>query len=179
MCFTKRLSTSRLRLSLHGHAGPVYDVAYGPDGNRIATAGGDKTVRIWDGKTGDELLVLEHPTEVGKVIFSPNGMQLASSAGDGLVRLWEVSSAKETIIIRGARKPAAPDPRIVDISFSPDGTLLATVDRSQGDLRLWDPSSGSELFTVSDPDWLNVALVLISFQIGLLLVPMECNSRLI
>ena len=151
------LSASRVRLTLEGHTSPVYDVAYSPDGNRIATAGGDKTVRIWDGKTGDELLVLEHPIEVGKVIFSPDGMQLATSAGDGLVRLWDVASAKELIILRGARKPVAPDPRIVDISFSPEGTLLATVDRGEGHLRLWDPSSGIELFTLSDPDWLNVA----------------------
>ncbi|MDX1639933.1 MAG: NAD(P)-binding domain-containing protein, partial [Balneolaceae bacterium] len=49
-------------------AGEDFYVAYSPDGKRIASAGGDRTVRIWDAGTGDELLALIHPADVGRVL---------------------------------------------------------------------------------------------------------------
>jgi WD40 repeat protein len=151
------ISASRLRLSLQGHAGPVYDVAYSPDGNRIASASGDGTAKIWDAYTGDELLSLRHPAEVGKVIFSPDGTQVATGAGDGMVRLWEVESGREQVSITIVEDPIPQDPRILYIAFSPDGSLLATLGRGDGQVKVWNPASGSELFTFSDPDWLEVA----------------------
>ncbi len=72
----------------------VYDVCFSPDGKRIATASGDKTVRIWDAQTGDELLILDHPNQVFCVQFSPDGKRLASGSGHwcgprvGEVRIW-------------------------------------------------------------------------------------------
>ncbi len=151
------LSASRLLLTLRGHDGPVYDVAYSADGKRIASAAGDRTARIWDAETGEELLTLVHPAEVGKVIFSPDGAQLATGAADGLVRLWDMESRQELLKITGAKEPNTPDPRIVFIAFSPDGKLLATVGKGEGLLKFWDPASGTELFRISDPDWLDVA----------------------
>ncbi len=72
----------------------VYDVCFSPDGKRVATASGDKTVRIWDAQTGDELLILDHPNQVFCVQFSPDGKRLASANGHwcgprvGEVRIW-------------------------------------------------------------------------------------------
>jgi WD40 repeat protein/transcriptional regulator with XRE-family HTH domain len=152
------LSTSRLRRSLRGHEGPVYYVAYSPDGRRIATAGGDRTVRIWDTETGDELLALSHPAAVGQVLFSPDGAHVISGAADGRVRLWELASRRELLTITVAQDlPLTPDPRIVFSAWSPDGSLLATVALGEGELRFWDPETGAELFTIRDPDWLEVA----------------------
>jgi WD40 repeat protein/transcriptional regulator with XRE-family HTH domain len=151
------VSASRLRLTLKGHEGPVYDVAYSADGKRIASAAGDRTARIWDAETGDELLTLVHPAQVGKVIFSPDGAQVATGAADGLVRLWDVELGQELLTITGAKATNAPDPRIVFIAFSPDGKLLATVGKGEGQLKFWDPASGTELFGISDPAWLDVA----------------------
>lgn len=151
------LSASRLRLSLRGHEGPVYYVAYSPDGKQIASAGGDKTVRIWDAGTGDELLALTHPAAVGRVLFSPDGAHLVTGAADGRVRLWDLASSRELLTITAAQDPIAPDPRVVFIALSPDGKLLATVALGEGELKFWDPESGAELFTISDPDWLEVA----------------------
>ena len=44
--------------TLTGHSGPVYSVAYSPDGKHIVSGSGDKTVKIWDSTTGKEVSVL-------------------------------------------------------------------------------------------------------------------------
>ena len=46
-------------LALKGHTAQVFGVAFSPDGRRIVTGSYDKTVKVWDAATGQELLVLK------------------------------------------------------------------------------------------------------------------------
>ena len=67
----------------------MVDLAFSADGTRLATAGGDGTVRVWDPGIGEQLLVLRgHKGAVNSVAFSPDGWRLASAAADGTVRSW-------------------------------------------------------------------------------------------
>ena len=52
------LVKSRVRLILEGHEDNVNSAAYSADGQRIVTASGDKTTKVWDAKTGTELMTL-------------------------------------------------------------------------------------------------------------------------
>ena len=87
--------------TMYGHLAAVTSVCYSPDGQRLASASSDKTVKVWDAKNGTGLLTLKgHMARVNCVCFSPDGQRLASASSDRTVKVWDGKSGQE-----------APDPQ--------------------------------------------------------------------
>ena len=116
------------RNRLDGHEGFVWHVSFSADGQLIASASDDYTVRIWK-RDGSLVAILPHSDRVSTVSFSPDSQTLVSAGDDGILKLWQQDG---TLI----RTFPAHDAPINAASFSPDGeTLVSASDDST--LKLW------------------------------------------
>ncbi len=110
--------TGRLTLG-----GPVFGVAYSPNGKMLATGSLDGTLRLWDTATRQQLTSVRpyHGVKITNVAFSPSGKLLAADESDG-VRLWHVVGHRLTDF--GLFPVSGPSA----VAFNPGGTILAIGD---------------------------------------------------
>ncbi len=122
----------------------VSDMAFSPDGRRLASCGGYNPgeVKIWDTLTGQLILALRgHALGVEGVAYSPDGRHLASGGAQaprqGEVKLWDTATGKEMLTL------AAHTGLVRSVAYSPDGRRLASA-LEDGTVKVWDAATGRE-----------------------------------
>ncbi|MGI0497204.1 AAA-like domain-containing protein [Limnospira platensis] len=113
---------------LIGHNGSVLSLDISGDGQLIATASNDKTVKIWR-QDGTLINTLPHSATVHRVAFSLDGNLVVSGSLDGTVKLWNVNGE----LLQNIQAHDAP---VWGIDFSPNGEIIAS---TSGDrtVKLW------------------------------------------
>ena len=122
----------------------VIELAYRPDGDRLAAGGINGEVYIFwtDHKNGNRRLLRtlrEHAGTVYAVAWNPNGSILATGGQDGTVRLWNPNNGINYAVLRGHTSSVG------EVAFSPDGkTLVSGADN----VRIWDVKTQRHLRTI-------------------------------
>jgi WD40 repeat protein len=112
------------------HDGFVAALAFSPDANTLATASGDKFVRLWEVAGGKELRRFTgHKGSVLAVAVSRDGKNLATGSADNSVRLWNTASGAE---VRRFQKHTY---GVAAVAFHPDGQALVSAGNDGSDFQ--------------------------------------------
>ena len=145
-------SSGSLVRTLRKNDNALTSVHFDRSGARVVTGSEDRTARVWDVRTGRELLVLRgHERPVTSARFSPDGRRVITASRDHDARIWNVSTGKSRALTRHFGL-------VSDAEYSPDGRFIVTA--GPGTAGVWDARDNDRfLFFLHVPvPWVTTAL---------------------
>merc|ERR1719160_806085 len=110
----------KCRQTFRGHVDSVNQVTFQPFSNNVLTASGDKTVSLWDLRSGFCVQTFYgHANACNSAVFNLKGDTIASCDSDGIVKLWDIKMVSEYLQINTGQHPAN------SAAFDRSGKVLA------------------------------------------------------
>jgi WD40 repeat protein len=127
-------------LTLRGHTSNIVGVAFSPDGSRLATGGGDGTVKLWHATIPQEAMPLSGPS-VQRAVFYRDGTRLVSISQDRIVKVWDTTTGQVLSSFRGLDSPGRA------AGHSPNGQRIALAGED-GSVQVWDRTTGQSVLSL-------------------------------
>lgn len=168
------LSTGRLTARLQGPQFAIYDVAFSPDGNRLAAAGQDGFVYIWrrgeDGAWIAETTLDGDSWHIQGIAWAAGGTRLAAVTTDNGIRLWDMDGGSEIAV-----DDAEPlrNIRVMALAVSQDGSRFA-IGTESGAVEIRDSTTGALVRAI---DGLDFYVGSLTFAAGGKLLAVSCGYR--
>ncbi len=115
-----------------------FAVAWSPDGKKLASAGADRTIRVFDIATGkEELSIEDHADWVMGLAFSPDGTKLASASRDKTAKVFDAKTGDSLVTFNGHGDA------VYGVAFTPDGKQVVTCGADK-QIRIWNVGDAKE-----------------------------------
>ena len=116
----------------------VFAVAFSPDGTKLAAAGADRALRVWEVATGKELALIEdHADWIFDLAWSPDGKRLATASRDKTSKVFDVEKKESVATFPGHAET------VYCVSFAPDGKSIVT-GGADNQIRVWNPDEDAK-----------------------------------
>ena len=128
--------------TINAHEASINACAISPDCSFIVSAAADKTLKVWETKTGRERLTLAGHTEgIDACAVNPDGSLIVSASRDKTLKVWDARSGDEILTLAGHGNVVS------DCPFSPDGSIILSAS-ADSTLKVWDTKTGAERVTL-------------------------------
>jgi WD40 repeat protein len=129
--------------TITGHSSYVNTLAISPDGQTLVSGSADKTIKVWNLSTGQEILTLKsHLNPINTLVLSPDGQTLVSGSADKTIKIWNLSTGQEVRTLQGHSNP------VNSLIISSDWQTLVSGSADKT-IKVWNLSTGQEIRTLT------------------------------
>ncbi|MEA5625898.1 serine/threonine-protein kinase [Nostoc sp. UHCC 0251] len=136
------LGNVSLANTLQGHENSVLSVTISPDGETIASSGGDRTIKLWNLTTGKQSSLNAYSQQVNAVMISPDGKNLVSGNDDSTIKIWNLATGKQIRTLTGHSDS------VHALAISADSQTLVT-GSDDNTIKIWDLATGEQIRTLA------------------------------
>ena len=130
---------------LKSHSRAVHGCTANQLGKAIASVSWDRSIKVWDGKTGKLLSTLQtkgqHNTPINCVSFHPEGQLIAVGSWDTTLKIWDTFNQKRLKVLKGHKSS------VQACTYAPSGRHIVSA-ALDGEVKIWSTKSGSAVGTI-------------------------------